>query len=125
MPKKCNGVELQYKINNKSKSLCFCTESSQSTSEKFVCEQINFCDYNLCLNNAKCKSIKVYPYVYCECPPGKQGVFCQDTQDICATNPCLNGGTCVPVVGSTSGFTCVCPAQYTGDRCESKFNSTN
>ena len=30
--------------------------------------------------------------------------------------PCMNGGTCVDVVGS--GFTCTCPSGFTGPECE-------
>ena len=37
-------------------------------------------------------------------------------EDACAPNPCLNGGRCVP--NDFGGFSCVCPAQYTGQRCE-------
>jgi len=33
----------------------------------------------------------------------------------CASNPCLNGGTCIDVV---NGFTCTCGVGYTGQICE-------
>ncbi len=36
--------------------------------------------------------------------------------DLCAQNPCLNGGRCI--TNNIGGFTCVCVSPYTGQRCE-------
>jgi hypothetical protein len=36
-------------------------------------------------------------------------VLCETDVDECASDPCLNGGSCVDLPG---GFTCVCPACY-------------
>jgi hypothetical protein len=35
--------------------------------------------------------------------------------DPCASQPCMNGGTCMRDNG---GFRCVCPSGYSGSRCE-------
>ena len=35
--------------------------------------------------------------------------------DPCASQPCLNQGTCV---GENGGFCCICPSGYSGSRCE-------
>ena len=35
--------------------------------------------------------------------------------DLCAANPCLNGGACVPL---DDGYLCDCPAGYAGEHCE-------
>ena len=36
--------------------------------------------------------------------------------DICANQPCINGGTCVQEVNKL--FMCLCPDRYTGVVCE-------
>ena len=38
--------------------------------------------------------------------------------DACTPNPCLNGGTCIS--NGFGGFTCQCPAGYSGQRCEDR-----
>ncbi|XP_022808016.1 protein jagged-1b-like isoform X2 [Stylophora pistillata] len=49
------------------------------------------------------------------CAEGLIGSQCQyDTED-CATNPCLNGGSCQ---GLVNGFKCYCPEGYFGKMCE-------
>ncbi|MPC09286.1 Cubilin [Portunus trituberculatus] len=42
---------------------------------------------------------------------------CQLVIDMCANNPCLNGGTCTQGFNS---FTCSCPSSHTGDRCQTE-----
>ena len=39
-----------------------------------------------------------------------------NTGNPCSTNPCSNGGSCLIVPGG--GFSCRCPAEFTGSRCE-------
>ena len=41
---------------------------------------------------------------------------CSVPIDYCATNVCLNGGTCTSV-GSDRGYTCTCATGYTGKNC--------
>ncbi|XP_077483788.1 cubilin-like [Amblyomma americanum] len=36
-------------------------------------------------------------------------------QNLCASNPCSHGGTCIP---HFNAYTCICPAQWEGARCE-------
>ncbi|KAI2662449.1 Aggrecan core protein [Labeo rohita] len=51
----------------------------------------------------------------CQCPPGLHGDKCQFEVDVCHSNPCANGATCVEVEDS---FKCLCLPSYEGDRCE-------
>ncbi|XP_061163155.1 basement membrane-specific heparan sulfate proteoglycan core protein-like [Saccostrea echinata] len=44
---------------------------------------------------------------------------CEET-DICNRHPCRNGGTCQG--GTASSYTCLCPASYTGEKCEVEIN---
>ena len=36
---------------------------------------------------------------------------------VCATNPCMNGGNCVPDSSQTLGYRCSCPTGYSGQFC--------
>ncbi|XP_063045384.1 aggrecan core protein-like isoform X2 [Engraulis encrasicolus] len=51
----------------------------------------------------------------CLCPPGRTGADCQTELDVCHSNPCANGATCVERGDS---FTCLCLPSYGGKRCE-------
>ncbi|XP_055958791.1 fibropellin-3-like, partial [Patella vulgata] len=39
--------------------------------------------------------------------------------DLCAAEPCQNGGTCVPEAG---GVSCMCVDGFIGDNCEGEIN---
>lgn len=47
----------------------------------------------------------------------KQGLCyrCDQNIDECASDPCMNGGTCQDGLAS---FTCVCSEEFVGERCE-------
>ena len=51
----------------------------------------------------------------CECRDGFIGETCETNVDDCASNPCMNGGSCRDEVGT---YVCSCPSGWTGDRCE-------
>ncbi|XP_058237977.1 aggrecan core protein isoform X2 [Hemibagrus wyckioides] len=51
----------------------------------------------------------------CHCPPGVKVEECHIEVDVCHSNPCANGATCVEV---QDAFKCLCLPSYGGDRCE-------
>ncbi|CAF4495240.1 unnamed protein product [Rotaria socialis] len=63
----------------------------------------------------------------CICKSPYYGLYCEFTKnscndsscnvDPCTSNPCLSNGTCQSIMFSTN-YTCLCPEQYTGDRCD-------
>jgi len=70
-----------------------------------------------CADNATCFASVADDFV-CVCNPGfvGDGKTCEtDAGDVCAPNPCQNGGTCSDVGGAAA---CACPAGFTGDTCE-------
>ncbi|XP_046642979.1 delta-like protein 4 isoform X2 [Daphnia pulicaria] len=62
----------------------------------------------------------------CRCQPHWTGFLCDQKIVSCARDSCLNGGTCLmlepelnnKVAGEQGNITCLCPAAYTGLRCE-------
>ena len=52
------------------------------------------------------------PPVTCECDVGYSGDDC--SSEVCASHPCLHGGSCS---GSAGGFLCACVAGFSGATC--------
>ena len=75
-----------------------------------ACTNRNDCPSDRCrAPNAICQDL-VGSYD-CKCNPGFSGPDC--VNDVCAPNPCRNGGTC-----SRTGTLCSCPVGYSGTNCE-------
>lgn len=51
----------------------------------------------------------------CLCSPGFTGTNCQININECASNPCLNGGTCQDGINA---YTCACPSGFSGVNCQ-------
>uniref|UniRef100_A0A3P8ZN67 Sushi, nidogen and EGF-like domains 1 n=1 Tax=Esox lucius TaxID=8010 RepID=A0A3P8ZN67_ESOLU len=86
-------------------------------SQPPVCDEINECLSQPCLNGGTCKD-RVASFL-CECDEGFSGNRCQTEQDGCESNPCLNGGVCR---GYRRNHLCVCKEGFFGERCQSLEN---
>jgi hypothetical protein len=68
-----------------------------------------------CLNGGECRLGVNGGEEFCLCPAGYTGRRCDVQSSICYPNPCLNGGTCVFLLG---GYVCSCVGGYSGQNCE-------
>ncbi|XP_048041130.1 aggrecan core protein isoform X1 [Megalobrama amblycephala] len=87
-------------------------QSPSVTEGPVVNAFLNPCDPNPC--GAGVCSVKDGVGL-CHCPPGLHGEECQYEVDVCHSNPCANGATCVEVEDT---FKCLCLPSYEGDHCE-------
>ncbi|MGH0145357.1 UNVERIFIED_CONTAM: hypothetical protein FKN15_010963 [Acipenser sinensis] len=88
-----------------------------SWSQPPVCEEINECLSQPCLNGGTCKD-RVDTYL-CACEEGFTGPNCQTELDECLSEPCKHGGSCMDQPGS---YFCQCPQGFTGQDCETELD---
>uniref|UniRef100_A0AAZ3NXK6 Sushi, nidogen and EGF-like domains 1 n=1 Tax=Oncorhynchus tshawytscha TaxID=74940 RepID=A0AAZ3NXK6_ONCTS len=82
-------------------------------SQPPVCQEINECLSQPCLNGGTCRD-RVATY-QCACDQGFSGNHCQTDVDECASEPCKHGGTCEDQPGS---YYCHCQQGFMGRDCE-------
>ncbi|XP_036374730.1 sushi, nidogen and EGF-like domain-containing protein 1 [Megalops cyprinoides] len=87
--------------------------SQGAWSQPPVCEEINECLSQPCLNGGTCHD-RVAAYL-CECEDGFSGPRCQTDVDECLSEPCKHGGTCVDQPGT---YFCHCQQGFMGRDCE-------
>lgn len=82
-------------------------------SQPPVCEEINECLSQPCLNGGTCHD-RVVSY-FCECDTGFSGNRCQTDIDECLSEPCVHGGTCEDQPGA---YFCHCQHGFKGQNCQ-------
>ncbi|XP_069560144.1 sushi, nidogen and EGF-like domain-containing protein 1 isoform X4 [Brachyistius frenatus] len=83
-------------------------------SQPPVCEEINECLSQPCLNGGTCRN-KMGSY-QCVCSDGFSGNRCQTVEDPCVLKPCGNRGRCWS--DRRGNYNCVCKIGLTGKDCE-------
>ncbi|XP_056270868.1 sushi, nidogen and EGF-like domain-containing protein 1 isoform X4 [Pseudoliparis swirei] len=82
-------------------------------SQPPICEEINECLSQPCLNGGKCRN-QVGSY-QCECVDGYSGNRCQKGVNGCLSEPCKHGAPCEDRPGS---YLCHCSQGFKGQNCE-------
>nr|XP_023657699.1 sushi, nidogen and EGF-like domain-containing protein 1 isoform X2 [Paramormyrops kingsleyae] len=91
--------------------------SQGAWSQPPVCEEINECLSQPCLNGGTCQD-RMASYL-CHCANGFNGLRCQTDENECLSKPCKHGGICVDQPGS---YYCHCPQGFAGRDCDTELS---
>ncbi|XP_034255699.1 sushi, von Willebrand factor type A, EGF and pentraxin domain-containing protein 1-like isoform X2 [Thrips palmi] len=96
---------------------CDCLEGFQGLN---CDENIDDCFNGPCGDHGLC--IDGVANYTCSCTDGYSGRYCEtEPADPCfEENPCLNGGSCVPL--NTKKYRCICPPGWEGEHCNKELN---
>ena len=132
------------RVNSDKDLLCYDRTCNHGRCLKYINDRQSFCQCQTgwsgpfcdipsscqCSPDAVCLGEDFYQQSICLCPIGRFGRRCYIENDVCdeknSSLICLNGGRCVPSSGPVleeQGWTCLCPKEFTGDRCERKQTS--
>ena len=85
-----------------------------------VCSYRHVQCMNMCIHSATCTPIissnDIVPSPHSWCPVSKLMTIATVLELFCASEPCLNGGTCME--GGVNSFTCMCLQNFTGPQCQ-------
>ena len=105
---KCNHGRCRHAQNNRTVAVCQCDDGWWGQR----CEKVLKCH---CSPQSRCLGS------ICLCRTERFGPRCYLTRTVCASQPCQNGGLCVPgdlERRAILPYTCLCKEGYSGDRCE-------
>ncbi|XP_022105682.1 sushi, von Willebrand factor type A, EGF and pentraxin domain-containing protein 1-like isoform X2 [Acanthaster planci] len=110
-----------YQPNSQKRHCLLCpgrtsTAGNGSTSVE-QCSDVDDCSRSPCEHQATCMDL-IAGY-RCDCPPGYQGVHCEEDVDDCVDHRCVNGATCVDEL---MGYSCQCGPGFQGEFCEININ---
>ncbi|RNA01422.1 neurogenic locus notch -like protein [Brachionus plicatilis] len=101
--------------------VCVCgsiENKDNTTCNQSACISGTFVPQPFCSVHGTCISEK-NGHLRCVCESELySGQYCEKVTNLCESNTCLNGGTCVK--NSISDFCCLCPPDYSGNLCEFK-----
>lgn len=103
--------------------MCKCVDGYSEvfvrTIDRTECEPNNNSSCPLLCNQGHC--VKTHGQPECQCPPDFEGVYCEKYR---CSGYCKNRGTCFidgtrrPADNYKPTLRCLCPAPWTGERCE-------
>ncbi|KAL9962211.1 hypothetical protein ACROYT_G031293 [Oculina patagonica] len=132
----CEELDSCHASRNPCKNGATCVDYTEGVADSFNCTCVpgyegTFCENNIddcksspCINGGFCfDGINSYT---CLCPPETEGVNCETViRDLCADNPCKNGGTCQRTGDKRRNYTCSCPPNFTGRNCTVNITSSS
>ncbi|XP_022105685.1 fibropellin-1-like isoform X2 [Acanthaster planci] len=106
-----------YQPNSQKRRCLLCpgrttTAGTGSTSVE-QCGDMEDCVAALCEHQATC--VDLIEGYRCDCPPGYQGVHCEEDVNDCVDHRCVNGATCFDRL---VGYSCQCGPGFQGKFCE-------
>ena len=111
-----HGKCIKYSNNPENITFCQCNQgwSGRYCTTQYTCT---------CASHSLCIGISSNNRSICVCLVNQFGPRCLLTETMCQTNnlTCQNGGRCIPITDfmvSDQNFVCICPIEFTGDRCE-------
>ena len=84
-------------------------------SIEYAPPKTDVCKSYPCQNHGVCHDLGGYNFK-CKCKSGYTGSLCETMIDFCLSNPCMNGGRCVPHI---NGYNCLCQNNVIDKSCSS------